>query len=569
MTTETSTPTFETTAWGSIAVDENGRKLSWVRGQTIEQGAPPLLTQTLGQMLREVVERHPQRDCIVDVYADVSFTYERFYNRVLRLASAFIRHGLRKGDRVAIWSTNRWEWIIVQWACHLVGLILVNINPAYRQSELNYVLEKSGTKVVFAAPRFKDSDYRSMLNEARKQRGVNVEHVIYFGSADWFDAMHGEIDDLSAHTSELDADDAINIQFTSGTTGFPKGATLTHKNILNNGFFVAEHQNITHEDRVVVPVPFFHCFGMVMGTIGAFSHGATVIIPSPSFKARETLKAAQVSKATSLYGVPTMFIQELEEAHDHDEFGSPYKLDSLRTGVMAGTSCPSKTMRDVMTKFGMTEVTICYGMTETSPVSFQTRADSPEDKRVNTVGLIQPHLECKLVDASSDAPVGVGTQGEIWVRGYSVMKGYWEHEEKTAEAITEDGWMRTGDLGTFDEQGYLSVTGRLKDMVIRGGENIYPREIEEFLFTHPDIVDAQVIGVPDEKYGEETMAWIILRDGADPITAEDIAEFAQGKLSRHKVPRYVHTVTSYPMTVSGKVRKIELREMAPRVLGWV
>ncbi|MEX3505173.1 AMP-binding protein [Corynebacterium sp. LK2510] len=562
-------PRFTSTPWGSVAVDAEGNPLSWVRGQTLEQGAPPLLQHTLGQMLREVVERYPQRDCIVDMYADASFTYERFYNRVLRLASAFIRHGLRKGDRVAIWSTNRWEWIIVQWACHHIGLILVNINPAYRQSELNYVLEKSGTKVVFAAPRFKDSDYRSMLNEARKQRGVKVETVIYFGSTEWYDAMHGEIDDLSEYTSELDKDDPINIQFTSGTTGFPKGATLTHANILNNGYFVGENQNFTHEDRIVVPVPFFHCFGMVMGTIGAFSHGATVIIPSPSFKSRETLKAAQVGKATSLYGVPTMFIQELEEAHDQDEFGSPYKLDALRTGVMAGTSCPSKTMRDVMEKFGMNEVTICYGMTETSPVSFQTRSDSPEDKRVNTVGLIQPHLECKLVDEATGDVLPIGEQGEIWIRGYSVMKGYWEHPEKTAEAITEDGWMRTGDLGTFDEDGYLSVTGRLKDMVIRGGENIYPREVEEFLFSHPDIVDAQVIGVPDEKYGEEIMAWIILRDGVETLTADDIAEFAHGKLSRHKVPRYVHAVSEYPMTVSGKVRKIELREMAPRVLGWV
>lgn len=563
------TMNFETTPFGSMAVAEDGTTLSWVKGKTIEQGAPPLLQQTLGQMLREIVEKYPQRECIIDVYADVSFTYERFYNRVLRLASAFVRHGFQKGDRVGIWSTNRWEWIIVQWACHHLGLILVNINPAYRQSELNYVLEKAGVKMVFAAQRYKDSDYRTMLNEARKQKGVTLEHIIYFGSTEWYDAMHGDIDDLSAHTAELDKDDPINIQFTSGTTGFPKGATLTHHNILNNGYFVAENQHITHEDRMVVPVPFFHCFGMVMGNIGIFSRGGTMIIPSPSFKARDSLAAAQVSKATVLYGVPTMFIQELEEARDHEEYGSPYKLDGLRTGVMAGTSCPSKTMRDVIEKFGMKDITICYGMTETSPVSFQTRSDSPEDKRVNTVGLIQPHLECKLIDEQSGDVVPVGEQGEILIRGYSVMKGYWKHPEKTAEAIDEDGWMHTGDLGQFDEDGYLSVTGRLKDMVIRGGENVYPREVEEFLFTHPDIMDAQVVGVPDEKYGEELMAFIIMREGAVQLSQKDIREYAEGKITRHKVPRYVHIVDAYPMTVSGKVRKVELREMAPKILGWV
>lgn len=561
--------TTRRTSYGAVTITPEGEQLSHVFGAGVDQGAAPIREETLGQMLRAIVERHPSRDCIVDVYADVSFSYERFYNRVLRLASAFIRKGYRKGDRIGIWSTNRWEWLVVQWACHHLGLVLVNINPAYRQSELNYVLEKAGVKMVFAAQRFKDSDYRTMLNEAAKQRGTQLQRVIYFGSSDWYDAMHGEIDDLSEHTADLDADDPINIQFTSGTTGFPKGATLSHRNILNNGFFIGELLEYDENDRVCTPVPFFHCFGMVIGTIATFSHGGCMIIPAPSFKPRETLKAVQAAKATSLYGVPTMFLKALDDAADHEEYGSPYQLSTLRTGVMAGTSCPSTTMRDVMEKFNMHGISICYGMTETSPVAFQTRSDDPLDKRVNTVGQVMPHLEAKLVDEVTAEVVPFGEQGEIMIRGYSVMQGYWAHPEKTAEAIDADGWIRTGDLGTFDEDGYLSVTGRLKDMLIRGGENIYPREIEEFLFTHPDVLDAQVIGVPDDKYGEEIMAWLILKDGVEDLSAEQIAEFGQGRISRQKLPRYVHVVDAYPMTVSGKVRKVELREMAPKILGWM
>ena len=555
--------------YGKDVVDDNGNKMSHVIGAGVDQGAAPLRTETLGENLKAIVEKYPSRECLVDVYADVSFTYERFYNRVLRLASAFIRAGYRKGDRIGIWSTNRWEWTVVQYACHHVGLILVNINPAYRQHELNYVLEKAGVEMVFAARRFKDSDYRTMLIEASKQRGVRLKKVIYFGSADWYDVMHGEIEDLSEHVAAVDAEDPINIQFTSGTTGFPKGATLTHRNLLNNGYFIGELLGYTENDRVCVPVPFFHTFGMVIGTFATFTHGGAIVIPAPSFKARETLKAVHSAKATSLYGVPTMFINELEEAHDHEEYGSPYDLSTLRTGVMAGTSCPSKTMRDVMDKLNMTEIAICYGMTETSPVSFQTRKDSPLDKRVNTVGRIMPHLEARIIDEDTGETLPRGEQGEVVVRGYSVMKEYWHHPEKTAEAIDEDGWMHTGDLGVIDDEGYLAITGRIKDMLIRGGENIYPREIEEFLFTHPDIVDAQVIGVPDDKYGEEIMAWVILHDEDGDLTADQIAEFAHGKLSRHKIPRYVHVTDSFPMTASGKVRKVEMREMAPKLLGWV
>ena len=555
--------------YGKDVVDDDGNKMSHVIGAGVDQGAAPLRTETLGENLRAVVEKYPSKECIVDVYADVSFTYERFYNRVLRLATAFVRAGYRKGDRVGIWSTNRWEWTVVQYACHHLGLILVNINPAYRQHELNYVLEKAGVRCVFAARRFKDSDYRTMLIEASKQRGVNLDKVIYFGSADWYERMHGDIDDLSEYVAEVKPEDPINIQFTSGTTGFPKGATLTHRNLLNNGYFIGELLGYTENDRVCVPVPFFHTFGMVIGTFATFTHGGAIIIPAPSFKARETLKAVHSAKATSLYGVPTMFINELEEAHDHEEYGSPYDLSTLRTGVMAGTSCPSKTMRDVMDKLNMTEIAICYGMTETSPVSFQTRADSPLDKRVNTVGQIMPHLEARVIDEDTGETLPRGAQGEVVVRGYSVMKEYWHHPEKTAEAIDEDGWMHTGDLGVIDDEGYLAITGRIKDMLIRGGENIYPREIEEFLFTHPDIVDAQVIGVPDDKYGEEIMAWVILNDEDGDLTADQIAEFAHGKLSRHKIPRYVHVTDSFPMTASGKVRKVEMREMAPKLLGWV
>ena len=555
--------------YGKDVVDDDGNKMSHVIGAGVDQGAAPLRTETLGENLKAIVEKHPSKECIVDVYADVSFTYERFYNRVLRLATAFVRAGYRKGDRVGIWSTNRWEWTVVQYACHHLGLILVNINPAYRQHELNYVLEKAGVRCVFAARRYKDSDYRTMLLEASKQRGVKLDKVIYFGSADWYERMHGEIDDLSEYTADLHCDDPINIQFTSGTTGFPKGATLTHRNLLNNGYFIGELLGYTENDRVCVPVPFFHTFGMVIGTFATFTHGGAIIIPAPSFKARETLKAVHSAKATSLYGVPTMFINELEEAHDHEEYGSPYDLSTLRTGVMAGTSCPSKTMRDVMDKLNMTEIAICYGMTETSPVSFQTRADSPLDKRVNTVGEIMPHLEARIICEDTGETVPRGAQGEVVVRGYSVMKEYWHHPEKTAEAIDADGWMHTGDLGVIDDEGYLAITGRIKDMLIRGGENIYPREIEEFLFTHPEIVDAQVIGVPDDKYGEEIMAWVILHDEGGDLTAEQIAEFAHGKLSRHKIPRYVHVTDSFPMTASGKVRKVEMREMAPKLLGWV
>lgn len=556
------------TSYGAIAVDEQGNDMSYVFGATIEQGAKPLRDKTLGTQLRETVEKFPSRDAILDVYADKELTYEEFYQLVLRMASAMHDAGYRTGDRVGIWSTNRWEWIVVQWACHHLGLILVNINPAYRQSELNYVLAKAGVKMVFAARRYKDSEYRSMLNEARKQRGVQLQDIVYFGSDHWDEWLSADIVDLSEVTAALQPGDPINIQYTSGTTGFPKGATLTHNNILNNGYMAGELLNYDESDRIVVPVPFFHCFGMVAGVIAAFCRGAAVINPGPTFKPRESLKAVQQTGATSLYGVPTMFISELIEAEDHVEYGSAYEMPKLRTGIMGGSSCPSNTMRRIMNEFNMQEVAICYGMTETSPVAFQTRADDSVDKRVNTVGQILPHLEAKLVDKDGNV-VPVGEQGEIKVRGFAVMKEYWQHPEKTAEVIDADGFMATGDLGELDADGYLMVTGRLKDMLIRGGENIYPREVEEFLGNHSDVADVEVIGVPDDKYGEEIMAWIIMRDGRKPLTAHDVAQFAEGKLSKQKIPRYVHCIKQFPTTASGKVRKVELREWAPKVLGWV
>ena len=568
-TTITNDGRFESTSFGSTLVAEDGTVMSHVRGGGMEQGFAPLRQETLAENLRAIVEKHPNREALVDVYADQTFTYQELYQMVLRLATSLHRKGYRKGDSVAVWSPNRWEWVIAQYACHFLGLVLVNVNPTYRQVELNYVLDKANVKLVFAPPRFKDSDYRSMLNEARKQRTIEVEEVVYFGSPEWFEMTHGDIEDLSEVAAEVQKDDPVNIQFTSGTTGFPKGATLTSGNILNNGYFIGEMLGYTEKDRVVVPVPFFHCFGMVIGTIAVFSHGGTVIVPAPSFKARETLKAVHSARATSLYGVPTMFITALEEIKEAADYGSPYDLSSLRTGVMAGTSCPSKTMREVMDVMNMHEVAICYGMTETSPVSCQTRKDDPIDKRVNTVGQVMPHVELRVACEDTGETVPRGVAGEVLVRGYSVMKEYWKHPEKTQEAIDSDGWMHTGDQGVIDEDGYVSITGRIKDMLIRGGENIYPREIEEFLYTHPAIVDAQVIGVPDDKYGEEIMAWIVLHDDVDDLTQADIAEFAHGKLSRHKIPRYVHVCDSFPMTASGKVRKVEMREAAPKILGWV
>jgi fatty-acyl-CoA synthase len=478
------------------------------------------------------------------------------------LALGLIELGITKGDRVGIWAPNCAEWTLTQYATAKIGAILVNINPAYRTRELEFVLNQSGSTLLVAAVRLKTSDYAAMIAEVRP-RCPELNTVVLLGSPEWQALLDAgrRLDRGALDTIELDTDDPINIQYTSGTTGFPKGATLSHHNILNNGFFVGELCNYTEADRICIPVPFYHCFGMVMGNLSATSHGACMVIPAPAFDPVATLEAVQAERCTSLYGVPTMFIAELSAPG----FAS-YDLSSLRTGIMAGSPCPVEVMKQVIERMGMTEVGICYGMTETSPVSTQTRADDSLDRRVSTVGRVGPHLEVKVVDPETGRTVPRGTPGELCTRGYSVMSGYWNQPDKTAEAVDPAHWMHTGDLAVMDADGYLAITGRIKDMVIRGGENIYPREIEEFLYTHPDILDAQVIGVPDAKYGEELMVWVRLREDAKELTAESLREFCTGKLAHYKIPRYVHIVDEFPMTVTGKVRKIEMRERSAELL---
>lgn len=451
---------------------------------------------------------------------------------------------------------------MVQYATAELGAILVNINPAYRQHELNFVLEQAGITTIIASEEVPTANYPRMISRARQENG-SLERVIIMNSDSWDAAFAGAPDDqaLDAIQATLTPHDAINIQYTSGTTGFPKGATLSHRNILNNGFFVGEINRYTDQDRICIPVPYYHCFGMVMGNLAATTHGATMVIPGPAFEPAQTLEAVEQYQCTSLYGVPTMFIAELALENLAD-----YDLSSLRTGIMAGSPCPDEVMRKVIDVMGMQEVTICYGMTETSPVSMQTRPDDDLTLRVSTVGRPSPHAEIKIVDPATGETLPVGTAGELCTRGYLVMKGYWNQPEKTQEVLDEDGWLRTGDVARMDENGYVQVTGRMKDMVIRGGENIYPREIEEFLYTHPDILDAQVIGVPDERYGEELMAWIRLRNDAPKLTATKLREFALGSLAKYKIPRYVHIVDEFPTTVTGKVRKIEMRQTAVELL---
>ncbi|GAA3026909.1 AMP-binding protein [Actinokineospora globicatena] len=511
----------------------------------------PLLGDTIGENLDRTVAAYGDRDALVDRATGRRWTYRELSAEVDAVAQGLLALGVGKGDRVGIWAPNCAEWVFVQYATAKIGAILVNINPAYRVHELKYVLDQAGVRTLISAPSFKTSDYAAMIAE------VNPAcDVVFIGQETWDDLVTCR-DPLPAVA--LSPDDPINIQYTSGTTGFPKGATLSHHNILNNGYFVGELCSYTEQDRVCVPVPFYHCFGMVMGNLAATSHGACIVIPSPGFDPKATLSAVAEERCTSLYGVPTMFIAMLAEADGLD-------LGSLRTGIMAGSPCPEEVMKQVIDRLGMTEVTICYGMTETSPVSTQTRADDSLDLRVSTVGRVHPHLEVKVVDPDTGLTVPRGTPGEFCTRGYSVMLGYWEEPGKTAEVIDSARWMHTGDLAVMTDDGYLKITGRIKDMVIRGGENIYPREVEEFLYTHPDILDAQVIGVPDERYGEELMAWVRMREGTQPLDADAIREFCTGKLAHYKIPRYVHIVDEFPMTVTGKVRKVEMRQAAVELL---
>ncbi|KOS54568.1 AMP-binding protein [Rhodococcus rhodochrous] len=528
----------------------------------------PLLGDTIGDNFDRTVARHGERDALVDRAAGQRWTYTELAAEVDALAFGLLRAGIGKGDRVGIWAPNCAEWVFVQYATAKIGAILVNINPAYRSHELQYVLTQAGIRMLVAAPSFKTSDYAAMIGEVRGNC-PDLEKVVLLGSPEWDElgesgraALADDRTRLDAAQRDLSADDPINIQYTSGTTGFPKGATLSHHNILNNGFFVGELCHYTEQDKVCIPVPFYHCFGMVMGNLACTSHGATMVIPGPAFDPTQTLAAVAEERCTSLYGVPTMFIAELA-----DPGFEGYDLSSLRTGIMAGSPCPVEVMKQVIERMGMTEVSICYGMTETSPVSLQTRSDDTIDQRVSTVGRVGPHLEVKIVDPATGLTVPRGEPGELCTRGYSVMLGYWNQPDKTAEAVDAARWMHTGDIGVMDAEGYVSVTGRIKDMVIRGGENIYPREIEEFLYTHPDILDAQVVGVPDEKYGEELMVWIRMREGAAPLDAQSLREYCTGKLAHYKIPRYVHIVDEFPMTVTGKIRKVEMREMSTALLG--
>jgi fatty-acyl-CoA synthase len=525
----------------------------------------PLLGDTIPANLARTVATHPDRDALVEHATGRRWSYRELAAEVDAIACGLRELGVEKGDRVGIWAPNCAEWTFVQYATARLGAILVNINPAYRVHELEYVLNQAGIRTLVAASEFKTSDYAAMIEEVR-QRCADLRDVVLIGQDTWNDlAETGRNADrqvLDEIAESLSADDPINIQYTSGTTGFPKGATLSHHNILNNGFFVGELCGYTEADRICIPVPFYHCFGMVMGNLAATSHGACMVIPAPAFDPSATLSAVAAERCTSLYGVPTMFIAELADSSfdDHD-------LGSLRTGIMAGSPCPVEVMKQVIERMGMAEVTICYGMTETSPVSTQTRADDSVDRRVSSVGRVHPHLEVKIVDPATGRTVPCGTPGEFCTRGYSVMLGYWDQPGKTAEAIDAARWMHTGDLAVMDDDGYLNITGRIKDMVIRGGENIYPREIEEFLYTHPDILDAQVIGVPDERYGEELMAWLRMREGTEPLSSEAVREFCTGKLAHFKIPRYVHIVDEFPMTVTGKIRKVEMRAEAVKLLG--
>jgi fatty-acyl-CoA synthase len=529
-------------------------------------GASPvaLLGETIGANLEATAARVPDADALVCPHQDVRMTYAELDDRVDEVARGLMAAGMERGDRLALWSPNRYEWVLTQYASAKAGLVLVNVNPAYRTSELEYVLRQSGARMLISALRLKTSDYEAAVAEVRP--GLEeLERVVFLDSADWDELVAGgasvSADQLRERAGSLAFDDPINLQYTSGTTGFPKGATLSHHNILNNGFFVGEYLGYTEADRVCIPVPFYHCFGMVMGNLGCTTHGACMVVPAESFEPAATLEAVAAERCTSLYGVPTMFIAELG-----DPGFAGHDLSSLRTGIMAGSPCPVDVMRRVISEMNMEQVTICYGMTETSPVSTQTGTDDEVERRVSTVGRVHPHVEIKIVDPGTGRVVARGDSGELCTRGYSVMLGYWDDPERTAEAIDRGRWMHTGDLATMDEAGYVNIVGRIKDMIIRGGENVYPREIEEFLYGHPDVADVQVVGVPDERYGEEIAAFVRLHEGAE-VDGEGLREHCRGKIAHYKVPRYVECVEEFPMTVTGKVQKFKLREQAIESLG--
>jgi fatty-acyl-CoA synthase len=524
----------------------------------------PLIGRTIGEDLANTIRDHGDREALVSCAQGLRYTYDELDAATEQVARGIIAAGIEKGDRVGIWAPNCAEWVLVQYATARIGAILVNINPAYRTHELGFVLQQSGIRLLISARAFKSSDYKAMVEEVRPECPA-LERVVYLDGEDWEALMTSAAEvprsALREREAALTFDEPINIQYTSGTTGFPKGATLSHHNILNNGFFVGELCRYTEDDRICIPVPFYHCFGMVLGNLAATSHGACMVIPAPAFDAEATLRAVAAERCTSLYGVPTMFIAMLDcPAFAQTDCGS------LRTGIMAGSPCPVEVMKRVIDEIGMSEVTICYGMTETSPVSTQTRPDDTLERRVATVGRTAPHVEIKVIDPETGLVVRRGEAGELCTRGYSIMLGYWGDEEQTREAIDDARWMHTGDLATMDDDGYLNIVGRIKDLVIRGGENVYPREVEEFLYTHPGVIDVQVIGVPDERYGEELCAWVRLREGA-VLDADGVREFCRGRLAHFKIPRYVMVVDEFPMTVTGKVQKFRMREVAVEQLG--
>lgn len=553
-------------------------KLSYVHGAH----DVPLIGDTIGLFLKNISARHPDKEALVVPHQDVRWTYREFDERVTRLAAGLLALGLQPGDRVGIWSQNCAEWVLVQFATARAGLIMVNINPAYRRAELEYVLGKVGCAALILSPSFKTSDYIGMVQDVvpeirearpsmlRSTRLPQLRHVIRLGSEPTpgmlnFDALMAQpspaqLEQLAGLETTLQFDEPVNIQFTSGTTGSPKGATLTHHNILNNGFFIGEAMKLGELDRLCIPVPLYHCFGMVLGNLACVTHGATMVFPGEGFEPKAVLETVQAERCTGLHGVPTMFIALL----DHPDFGN-YDLSTLRTGIMAGSPCPAEVMSRVIGRMHMSEITIAYGMTETSPVSFQSSTDDPVELRVSTIGRVHPHLEVKIVDADGRI-VPRGVKGELLTRGYSVMLGYWGDEEKTREAIDAARWMHTGDLAVIDENGFAAIVGRAKDMVIRGGENIYPREVEEFLYRHPKVLDVQCVGVPDAKFGEELCACIILRPGME-ADADEIREFCKGQIAHYKIPRHVRFVTSFPMTVTGKIQKYLLREQMTTDLG--
>jgi fatty-acyl-CoA synthase len=560
----------------SYLCDEN---LSYVHGAC----DVPLIGSTIGNLFDYIVERCADNEALVSCHQKLRYTYRQLHDACNRFSRGLIACGVMKGDRVGIWSPNYAEWVIAQFTTAKIGAILVNINPAYRAQELEYALRQSGCSVLIIAPPFKTSDYAALLHEIcpeldkgeagqlSAKRLPLLRTVIVFGAQEVQGAHHWDEvmnkadaispEQLAERQRSLEFDEPINIQYTSGTTGFPKGATLSHHSIVNNAFFIGETMRFTERDRLCIPVPFYHCFGMVLGNLACVTHGATMVIPAEVFDARKTLEAVAAERCTALHGVPTMFIAELGLS-DFESFD----LSSLRSGIMAGSPCPVEVMKQVNTRMHMGEVTICYGMTETSPVSFQTSPDDPLEKRVSTVGRVHPHVECKIIDPETGATVRRGTRGELLSRGYIVMLGYWGDPEATAKAIDAARWMHTGDLATMDGEGYVNIVGRTKDMIVRGGENIYPREIEEFLYGHPLIQEVQVVGVPDEKYGEEVMAWVVLKPGHD-ATTDDLRGYCQNKIAHYKVPRYWRFTDGFPMTVTGKIQKFKLRELAIRELG--